>query len=166
MFRLIHLSATNMLVLQLSFILWPAPCGQPEIQEHEKNRLDAGPSQAVSSQGPQPGVGCPESEFRKYGHPRRVPPPNGISYGVSSPSTTSPEVFISMDNHTDQSQSYSRICSVSFLNLFRRTSLQDSECSAEGSNDLLNPVHCSTGNKDSLIPARGSPWEASAPAAL
>jgi hypothetical protein len=49
--RSIHLFATNMPVLQLSFILWPAPGGQPEIQEHEKNRLDAGPSQVVCSQG-------------------------------------------------------------------------------------------------------------------
>jgi len=89
MFRLTHLFATNMLVLQLTFILWPAPCGQLQIQEHEKNRLDAGPSQVVCCQVPKPGVGCPESESRKYGHPRMVPPPNGISYGVSSPSTTS-----------------------------------------------------------------------------
>jgi hypothetical protein len=54
MFRLIHLFATNMLVLQLWFILWPAPCGQPEIQEHEKNRLDTGPRQVVCCQVPKP----------------------------------------------------------------------------------------------------------------
>jgi hypothetical protein len=72
MFRLIHLFATNMLVLPLSFILWPAPRGQPEIQEQEKIRLDAGPSQVVCCQVPKPGVARPESKADQTGKTDRA----------------------------------------------------------------------------------------------
>jgi hypothetical protein len=45
-------------------------------------------------------------------------PQGGIAFGVSSPSADSTDVFIWMDNRTDETQSYEMVCSVSYLRAF------------------------------------------------
>ena len=162
-FRVIHLFATNMLVLQLSFILWPRRAAN----QKSKNTNRIGSMRALHRWS---ALNFRNPALRDLNQNLESTAIHGwclrrtvfltvcLLFRPRHPKCSSRWITIPTN------QSCSRIRSVSLRNFFPCTTLQDSGCSAEGSNDLLNPVYRSTGNKGS--PARGSTWVASAPAAL
>jgi hypothetical protein len=70
------------------------------------------------SEVPPTGVQCAEADFKKRGRPLMLAQQNDIAFGVSSRSTEPSELFIWMDNRTEQTQSYGMRCRVSFLGAF------------------------------------------------
>ena len=121
MFSPNHILAVSVIFLELTLIPQPPQRGQQDIERPEKARVVATPSRVSCPGQPQASssvVSCAEEEFRKKGKPLMSPPQHGIAFGVSAPSADSTDVFIWMDNRTDQTQSYGMMCSVSYLGAF------------------------------------------------
>jgi len=125
MFRPKHILALSMLLVELGPISEPAQQAQQETSKSEKKQPHTNASTVSCRDRPQSpsrvspsNVQCTEEEFRIAGKPLMLSPRNGISFGVSSPSTDSTDVFIWMDNRTDQTQTYGMMCSVSYLGAF------------------------------------------------
>ena len=101
-----------LIAIQIGFYMWGYP---PRFVEATSKKST---SKIVCESQGSPSGSCAEGEFRKNGKPMMLPSANGVAFGVSSAPADPANVFVWMDNQTDEAQTYGMMCNVSFQNAF------------------------------------------------